>query len=359
VVVVGGGPAGCAAALAAQRAKLSVALIEQHAETQRGACPGWVGPAAVAACAEWGITAANVGAVQFTGVRLWSWNLAQRAEVQDAELTGWLVAAPALTRAFQAAVRSRPACVVVSARVADVELRETCVELKLSDGSRRIGRILLIADGAGSDLARLAHVPLAAAGATAGTAAQLAWEASGGTSGLDIVIGTERGMKLATVVRTANRVCVTLSVQDSTAPALALMPAWLQAASARGLIPPPPAVAPVAIPAALGHALEVESHAGKRCVVVGDAGGFVTAFSNEGTYPALRSGVLAAEIAGRALAAPVLQDELATFSSAWRAELADYMRLPNTDLGLLLPMVFGNQPMSRRLARAFVLGQGF
>jgi hypothetical protein len=33
--------------------------------------------------------------------------------------------------------------------------------------------------------------------------------------------------------------------------------------------------------------------------------------------------------------------------------------MPNTDLGLLMPMVFNNPQMSRRMARAFLLGQGF
>ena len=103
----------------------------------------------------------------------------------------------------------------------------------------------------------------------------------------------------------------------------------------------------------------MESHVGKRCLLVGDAGGFVTSFSHEGIYPALRSGELAAETVAAALRAPVLQDELASFSTLWRSELAGYLRMPNTDLGLLMPMVFNNPQMSRRVARAFLLGQAF
>jgi flavin-dependent dehydrogenase len=85
----------------------------------------------------------------------------------------------------------------------------------------------------------------------------------------------------------------------------------------------------------------------------------VSAFSGDGLYPALRSGVLAAETAADALRGGVLQDELAQFGPRWRADLADYLRMPNTDLGLLLPMVFGNSQIARRVARAFVLGQAF
>jgi flavin-dependent dehydrogenase len=105
--------------------------------------------------------------------------------------------------------------------------------------------------------------------------------------------------------------------------------------------------------------LELELHVGKRCLVVGDAGGFLASFSHEGLYPAIRSGQLAVEAVVRALEADVLQDELATFGAAWRAELAAYLQMPNTDLGLLLPMVFGNAEVSRRVARAFLLGQRF
>jgi flavin-dependent dehydrogenase len=108
-----------------------------------------------------------------------------------------------------------------------------------------------------------------------------------------------------------------------------------------------------------GAALDFESHVGKRCLLVGDAGGFVSAFSNEGLYPALRSGWRAAEVAAAALRAPLLQDELAGFGNVWRSDLAEYLRMPNTDLGLLLPMVFTNAQMSRRIARAFFLGQAF
>ena len=108
-----------------------------------------------------------------------------------------------------------------------------------------------------------------------------------------------------------------------------------------------------------GVALDMDTHVGKRCLLIGDAGGFVAAFSNEGIYPAMRSGWIAADTALRALRAPVLQDELASFGVAWRGELADYLRMPNTDLSLLVPLVFNNEQMSRRVARAFLLGQTF
>jgi flavin-dependent dehydrogenase len=108
-----------------------------------------------------------------------------------------------------------------------------------------------------------------------------------------------------------------------------------------------------------GVALDMDTHVGKRCLLIGEAGGFVAAFSHEEIYPAMCSGWIAAESALGALRAPVLQDELASFGAAWRGRLADYLRMPNTDLSLLVPLVFNNAQMSRRVARAFLLGQPF
>jgi flavin-dependent dehydrogenase len=107
-------------------------------------------------------------------------------------------------------------------------------------------------------------------------------------------------------------------------------------------------------------ALDMHSHVGKRTLLVGEAGGFVAAFNNDRLYAAMRSGRLAAEAAERALKSDLPQDELAGFEAAWRTELADYLRMPSTDLSLLMPLVFNqNLQMSQRVARAFLLGEKF
>lgn len=108
-----------------------------------------------------------------------------------------------------------------------------------------------------------------------------------------------------------------------------------------------------------GAAVEMENHVGKRSVLIGQAGGFVAAFSGEGLYASMRSGVLASELAMKAAGATWPQDTLARFGATWRRELAEHLRMPNTDLGMLLPLVFRNEQMARRLVRAFVLGRDF
>jgi flavin-dependent dehydrogenase len=104
-------------------------------------------------------------------------------------------------------------------------------------------------------------------------------------------------------------------------------------------------------------ALDTESHVGKHTLVIGDAGGFVAAASNEGIYPAMWSAQIAAEVIENALHANRSQDELISFDSAWRMQMADYLRSPHTDIQFLLPLIFSNQPMANRMGAAFFHGE--
>lgn len=358
VVIVGGGPAGCAAAIAARRQGLTVLLLEPRAAVASPGCAGWLGPAAVRQCGACGVDAKSAGAATFTGLRLWTWDLATKVEIDDPELTGWIVTAPALGNALLTAAREAGAAVRTAA-VAHIQLGETSAALRLADGDQVSGQVVLIADGAASPTARLANLAGAPPDGPAGTAARVCGRLAMDGVGLEVIIGAGRALRVATVARRGREVCLTLLTHDGSSPAEAQLAALLATARSVGAWPIADTDVPAAVPCLAGAALELDSHVGKRCLLVGDAGGFSAAFSNEGIYPALRSGWLAAETVARAVRAPVLQDELASFSAAWRADLADYLRMPNTDLGLLLPMVFNNAQMSRRVGRAFLLGQAF
>jgi hypothetical protein len=105
------------------------------------------------------------------------------------------------------------------------------------------------------------------------------------------------------------------------------------------------------------EALDMDSHVGKHTLLIGDAGGFISAASNEGVYPAMWSAQIAAEVADAALQTVHSQDELMSFDSQWRMKMADYLRSPNTDIQFLLPLVFSNQPMADRMGAAFFSGE--
>jgi flavin-dependent dehydrogenase len=358
LVIIGGGPAGSAAAISARRHNLTALIVEQAASPPPGTCPGWLGPAAIRQCEECGLEAATIG-VPFEGLRLWPENLAACARLDDPALKGRLVDPPALGAALLDRARAVGADVLQPTVAAQLQLGEANVTIHLSDGRSVVGQVAVIASGAASPVARMAHLGMSPAAENPSAGAYAAFETAQAASGLDVIIGGGRNLRLATIVRRDRQVRVTLLTRDLSSPAATQLASLLEAARAGDILPGDFAAQPSAVPGLAGLALELESHVGKRCLVVGEAGGFVSAFSNEGLYPALRSGWLAAQTAARALSAPVLQDELATFSADWRADLADYLRMPNTDLGLLLPMVFSNLEMSRRMGRAFLLGQAF
>lgn len=75
-------------------------------------------------------------------------------------------------------------------------------------------------------------------------------------------------------------------------------------------------------------ALEIDTHVEKRCLVIGDAGGFIGETSGEGIYPAVWSARLAVESIAAAMTSPHPQDQLRQFSTTWRSSMADYLRPP-------------------------------
>lgn len=106
-----------------------------------------------------------------------------------------------------------------------------------------------------------------------------------------------------------------------------------------------------------GLALDMETHGAKRSLVVGDAGGFVATLSHEGLYPAIWSADLAVETCANAMKSSHPQDTLADFDNRWRQEMVEYLRLPNVDLRFLMPLMFSNEQMAQKLARAFLYGE--
>ena len=69
------------------------------------------------------------------------------------------------------------------------------------------------------------------------------------------------------------------------------------------------------------------------------------------------SAQIAVDVLEKALRSVQSQDELMTFDSVWRMQMADYLRSPHTDIQFLLPLIFSNQPMANRMGAAFFLGE--
>lgn len=359
LLVVGGGPAGSATAIRARALGLGVLIIEREAAPRMRACAGWLGPAGVALAAACGCDAKQARPVEFGTLRLRSWDLKKSAEIKEKALHGWFVERDRFDAALLDRARSAGAEVVRGVWPTALSLGEADATARLSDGREVRGRVVVIADGGDSPTAALANLQPAARLRDAARCAHAAVAVDSRETSLEVVLGGGRELQLVTIVRTPQQIRLSFLTRDASRPAAAQLGPFLAAAQAAGVLPKHAELAPEMGVSPAGAALDMELHVGKRSLLVGDAGGFVAAFSNEGIYPAMKSGWLAAELAADALKAPVLQDELARFGALWRAELAEYLRMPNTDLSLLLPLVFNNAQMSQRVARAFLMGQKF
>lgn len=126
-----------------------------------------------------------------------------------------------------------------------------------------------------------------------------------------------------------------------------LLPKTMPFTNVRGGVWHPPA----------GVALELETHVAKRTLLIGTSGGFAGMMTGQTISPSIRSALLAAEVAQRALDSTDTQNALGVFKSEWRLALADYLRPPNTSLHLLLPLLFVNKQMVTRFARSMLYGE--
>lgn len=359
LVVVGGGPAGAVAALRAARQKAAVLVVEKEKFPRADRHVDWLGPAGTALCKECGIGVKKAGAAAFKGVRLHSWDLKRNTFVDDPELRGWLVERSVFDAALLKQATTAGANALHGVAVRDLNLAEDRVVLHLSNGREVAGRVMLIADGVDSPTGQMANLASAAWMRDVPQCLFVQYETKESAARLDVAVGASRTGQLATIVRSGKIVNLTIIMRSATIPIEQQFSAFCGSALKDGVLPEGIPAEPRRRLSPGGIALDMDTHVGKRCLLIGDAGGFVAAFSNEGIYPAMRSGWIAAAAALQALQADVLQDELASFGVAWRRELADYLRMPNTDLSLLVPLIFNNEQMSRRVARAFLLGQPF
>jgi flavin-dependent dehydrogenase len=358
LLIVGAGPAGAAAAIVAAKAGAAVLIVEREALGRGRPCGGWVSPAGVKLATELGLKAKAAQAATFTGLRLFSWDFTKSASVTDDEFHGWLVPRSAFDAGLTELAVKAGAVLRQKTTIEKISLRDDRVDATLAGGASVSGRILIVADGHDSATARMAATTYSQPGMDTCRVTFAQAAVPKGAAGVDVALGQSRASQLAVITRHAGGARIAVQSRGGGEAPEMLMAAVLRAAAKAGVI----GAAEGAVQTMTfrtGSALDTDSQVRKRCLLVGDAGGFVASFSGEGIYPALKSGCIAAQTALRSLTAKHAQDELATFDEAWRGELADYLRMPNTDLSLLMPLVFSNPQMTKRVARAFLLGQAF
>lgn len=274
--------------------------------------------------------------------------------------------------ALRKQARDADVCLNEGAQPERIELQERQVNVRLADAEPISARFLLLADGASRSFfqANLAGAPRCDAIAPG---AQGRWfaalripvnarsaEAKALDNHLHWLLTPAREDRCLVWWRDGNAVVITLLACGTDRAVAAELCEMAGELVERKLIPAGKGIDPAGVllrPAPVRFALDVESHVDKRCLLIGDAGGFVSQVSGEGLYPALWSAKLGCECLLRAMDSRHPQDELRGFSTAWRSTMADYLRPPNTDMHFLLPLVFNNEQMAQRMAAAFWRGE--
>ena len=137
-----------------------------------------------------------------------------------------------------------------------------------------------------------------------------------------------------------------------------LMTRFFDEARSHSLLPPSACSQNLQLfPDPAGLALKCRSLVSRCAVLVGDAGGFVSARSGEGIFPAMLSAKIAAELVSGGLKQGNLADKLQGYDAAWRAELGSYLTPPGPQLLFMLGMLYSDPRITTRLARAFLFGE--
>ena len=410
VVVVGAGPAGAAAAILLARSGHRVVLLERERVPGRVASAGWLSARAVPLLTQMGVTVEPLLDCPFHDVTFYNADLSKQSTPAFKEAPGFLIDRTAFATAL---VETASGCGVTVTRgraVVNVILRETSAVVRLDDGADVEGRLLILAAGTESDLVARVGISLdreykavwcAQADAPKRRNVKTSKRRNAETSkrlrragprnveastredpGVDdstsqsfahrrrfdaysppsvgVVLGLDQSGSFGFCCVSEKATSVSIHWMGDREEAVAALVNLCRMAATRQAVPldlSKAAASATLTASPAGAALDMESHVAKHTLVIGDAGGFVAAGSDEGVYPALWSAQIAAEVAEASLKSAVSQDELMTFDSKWRLQMADYLRAPHTDIQFLIPLIFTNQPMADRMGAAFFSGE--
>ncbi len=363
VVIVGAGPAGATAATLLAKKGHRVAMIDRATFPRDVICAGWLSARSVPLLGELEVKAKPLLKHPFRDVTLYRADFTQSAKPVFEDAPGYLVDRAQFDSALVAAAVRQGVDVFQGTAAENLQLKEASVTIELADEKQVEGRLLLLAAGRNTELLQrvgLSVDPHESPIWTAQVEAPLSKQAAPKKPRVGVILGLEDPESFGICCLSTNRMSVGVNwVGDSSGaiPALVdlchrafenkILPLDLSDKAGKAKLISSPAAA----------ALDRESHVGKHTLVIGDSGGFIAAASNEGIYPAMWSAQIAVEVADKALHSVHSQDELISFDSAWRMQMADYLRSPHTDIQFLLPLVFTNQPMADRMGAAFFCGE--
>jgi len=377
VVIVGAGPAGSTCARLLADKGHTVTLLDRARFPRDKPCAGWVNVKAFRDFPDLERARRKAGArnrfveAPLRGLVFLSSDLQQQAVYKPRSIVGYAVSRRRFDNVLLHLAARRGERVRVRQRqeVTAVDVAERGVAVTTSRGRRFEGRILVGADGADSTVARLGG--LRETWPAGRRVVCLAREISVEPRTLDRLYGKERRHHVAIGYGGTGGYAWALPKREGVSAGVAcradgaanldsVFQHWVGDLKRAELLPrrcragrPAWAIVPA------GAAIEFEGHVGKRTVLIGDAGGFAGAVSGEGVYPAMLSARTAADCISRALGSPHPQDALMEFKFAWRRAFAEYIQMPNANLGLVLPLIYANRELCKRLARCYLFGENF
>jgi|CXWL01.1.fsa_nt_gi flavin-dependent dehydrogenase len=358
--IIGAGPAGATAAVLLARKGRKVVLIDREKAGHAVPCAGWLSARANPILDEIGCPFPDGCVTPFSQVTFYNADCTKSATPKLDGPIGYLVHRPRFDAALTQHAVSLGAVLLQGDEARDVRLNEAQVTIKLTASAIQ-SRLLVLATGRAQGLA--SRVGFSQRGPDVPTwVAQVAApnESKEAQAHVAVILGLDSRASFGFCAQSKDRCTLSVNLMGESALVVPTLVQLCKVAAAKGLMPRDLSslaaqTKPIRCPA--GWALDLDTHVAKHTLLVGDAGGFIAAASNEGIYPAMWSARIAAEVIDKALGSPYSQDELMTFDTKWRMQIADHLRSPHTDIRFLLPLIFSNQVMADRMAAAFFFGE--
>ena len=363
VAIIGAGPAGVTAAILLAQKGRSVVLIDRAAFPKEVMCSGWLNARSAPLLGELGVPVKPLLDRAFRDVTFYRADFSQSAKPTFEETPGYLIDRTQFDNTLVATAIEQGVMVVQGCEAVNVRLKESSVTVELADGRSVESRLLLLAAGRGSELVERVGVARSTEGRpiwTAQVAATLSSDIASAEPHVGLVLGLDPKGSFGLCCESPEWLSISVNWYGERGEAIPALFGLSRRAFEHGVVSldlSGRTQTAEVIPSPASAALDMDSHVGKHTLVIGDAGGFVSASSNEGIYPAMWSAKIAVEVADSALRSVHSQDELMTFDSVWRMRMADYLRSPHTDIRFLLPLIFTNQPMADRMGAAFFSGE--